>query len=252
MRRESLERWPRDAAGLGAVDPQLADLRERTRDARRSKEKCAVTGAAAAVPVVAAAVGDRRKIRSGGGSQDRKSWGKVGGGGNGARPVVKKLAHSWARARTRAGLRSTTATSSAPTAYAIGDCALSGTAPTAQVAAQQGKYVVGPSATARSPSSTSTPEACCLGFGNAIAQLQPQHQAWRSLHSAANTKVVGEDQRAVTGAPAFALWRGMYFTQLLSPSTRWSVSADWIRTSLKGRDVNEPVLKRTMTPAESE
>ena len=79
-----------------------------------------------------------------------------------------------------------------------------------------------------------------------------QHQAWRSLHSAANTKVVGEDQRAVTGAPAFALWRGMYFTQLLSPSTRWSVSADWIRSSLQGRDMNEPVLKRTMTPAESE
>jgi hypothetical protein len=44
----------------------------------------------------------------------------------------------------------------------------------------------------------------------------------------------------------------MYFTQLLSPSTRWSVSADWIRSSLQGRDMNEPVLKRTMTPAESE
>ena len=54
----------------------------------------------------------------------------------------------------------------------------------------------------------------------AVATATP---AWRSLHSAANTKVVGEDQRAVTGAPAFALWRGMYFTQLLSPSTRWSV-----------------------------
>merc|ERR1711924_525758 len=62
----------------------------------------------------------------------------------------------------------------------------------------------------------------------------------------------GRRPGAVTGAPAFALWRGMYFTQLLSPSTRWSVSADWIRTSFQGRDVNEPVLKRTMTPAESE
>ena len=39
---------------------------------------------------------------------------------------------------------------------------------------------------------------------------------------------------------------------LAASSARWSVSADWIRTSLKGRDVNEPVLKRTMTPAESE
>ena len=138
--------------------------------------------------------------------------------------------------------------------FAIGDCALSGNAPTAQVAAQQGKYV-GRAIRDRSDKPFEYKHAgslCCLGFGNAIAQLQPQHQAWRSLHSAANTKVVGEDQRAVTGAPAFALWRGMYFTQLLSPSTRWSVSADWIRTSLKGRDVNEPVLKRTMTPAESE
>merc|ERR1712094_57453 len=98
--------------------------------------------------------------------------------GIGARPVVKKLAQQLGQGENARGLK-------------VDD--------RLQVLGADGVFAIGG----------------CLGFGNAIAQLQPQHQAWRSLHSAANTKVVGEDQRAVTGAPAFALWRGMYFTQLL-------------------------------------
>merc|ERR1712094_126105 len=194
--------------------------------------------------------------RGGGASQDRKS-GCIGLGGGHRRPARREEARpAVGPGRERARAQGRRPLTSPRRRRRLRDrrLRLVGNAPTAQVAAQQGKYV-GRAIRDRSTEPFAYKHAgslCCLGFGNAIAQLQPQHQAWRSLHSAANTKVVGEDQRAVTGAPAFALRRGMYFTQLLSPSTRWSVSADWIRTSFQGRDVNEPVLKRTMTPAESE
>ena len=98
---------------------------------------------------------------------------------------------------------------------------------------------------------------CCLGNGNAIAQLAPPKSAaflaWRSLHSAAGTNSVGADgdQRAVTGAPAFMLWRSLYFTQLLSASGRAKVSWDWIQTQFSGRNVVEPVLLRRDSPAAS-
>ena len=63
--------------------------------------------------------------------------------------------------------------------------------------------------------------------------------------SCASTGVLSDDQRSVTGGPAFALWRSLYFTQLLSAKTKSSVMGDWVRTQYSGRDVWEPVLKRT-------
>ena len=247
---------------LGPFDPQLADLARTHLETRgvEVREKCAVTGVTADAvtyqPSLPRSATAEQRREAAAQAKTEKVGALVWAAGIGARPVVKRLAQQLGQGENARGLKvdDRLQVLGADGVFAIGDCALSGNAPTAQVAAQQGKYV-GRAIRDRSDKPFEYKHAgslCCLGFGNAIAQLQPQHQAWRSLHSAANTKVVGEDQRAVTGAPAFALWRGMYFTQLLSPSTRWSVSADWIRTSLKGRDVNEPVLKRTMTPAESE
>ena len=66
-----------------------------------------------------------------------------------------------------------------------------------------------------------------------------------------DARTFGRAEIQVTGAPAFALWRSLYFTQLLSAKTKGSVGADWIRTQVTGRAVFEPVLKRTLTPAEA-
>lgn len=62
------------------------------------------------------------------------------------------------------------------------------------------------------------------------------------------------DERALTGKPAFVLWRSLYWTKLLSTSSRLSLGGDWIKAKLHGRDVVEPVLQRAATlkqPVES-
>jgi hypothetical protein len=45
--------------------------------------------------------------------------------------------------------------------------------------------------------------------------------------------------------PAFMLWRSLYWTKLLSTSSRLSLGGDWVKAKLHGRDVVEPALKRT-------
>ena len=87
---------------------------------------------------------------------------------------------------------------------------------------------------------------CCLGSGHAIAQLAapraPAFYAWRGLHAAGKDG----DERAVVGGPAFVLWRSLYFSQLLSAKTCFSVSSDWLKTLTSGRDAGavEPIQRR--------
>jgi NADH:ubiquinone reductase (non-electrogenic) len=177
--------------------------------------------------------------------------------GIGARPLVKKLAKSLGQTDVR-GLKvdSSLQVQGADGVYAIGDAALSGFAPTAQVAAQQGKHI------GRAiRDGTNTPfeykhagSLCCLGQGNGIAQLLvPSSSASFNVWEAIGAPAVGpnKDQRAVTGTPAFVLWRSLYWSKLLSTSTRFSLTADWIKALLSGRDVVEPVLKRRPTVAEA-
>jgi NADH:ubiquinone reductase (non-electrogenic) len=177
--------------------------------------------------------------------------------GIGARPLVKKLAKALGQTDMR-GLRvdSTLRVQGADGVYAIGDAALSGFAPTAQVAAQQGKHI------GRAiRDGTDTPfeykhagSLCCLGQGNGIAQLLvPSESASFNVWEAIGAPAIGpnKDQRAVTGTPAFILWRSLYWSKLLSTSTRLSLTADWMKSFLSGRDVVEPVLKRQPTIAES-
>jgi hypothetical protein len=133
--------------------------------------------------------------------------------------------------------------------YAIGDAALAGYAPTAQVASQEGKHIGRvlrdgdgdePFVYKHAGSLVS------LGQGNGIAQLVGGgSNIWNFIGAPA----VGpnKDQRAVTGAPAFAMWRSLYWSKLLSNSSRFSLSMDWLKATLSGREVVGPVLKRKMT-----
>mmetsp|Transcript_2784 Transcript_2784/g.9455 ORF Transcript_2784/g.9455 Transcript_2784/m.9455 type:complete len:327 (-) Transcript_2784:44-1024(-) len=178
-----------------------------------------------------------------------------------ARPVVARLCEKLGQATARGlevddRLRVKAAKGDAfGTVFALGDCALSGYAPTAQVAGQQGKYLgrairdgaagaddalMAPFAYAHAGS------LCCLGSGHAIAQLAapraPAFYAWRGLHAAGKDG----DERAVVGGPAFVLWRSLYFSQLLSAKTCFSVSSDWLKTLTSGRDAGavEPIQRR--------
>jgi NADH:ubiquinone reductase (non-electrogenic) len=177
--------------------------------------------------------------------------------GIGARPLVKKLAKTLGQTDTR-GLKvdSSLCVEGADGVYAVGDAALSGFAPTAQVAAQQGKHI------GRAiRDGVNNPfvykhagTLCCLGQGNGIAQLLvPSESAAFNVWEAIGARTVGPngDQRAITGAPAFVLWRSLYWTKLLSTGTRFSLSADWMKSMFSGRHVEEPVLKRRATIIES-
>lgn len=134
--------------------------------------------------------------------------------------------------------------------FAIGDCAVSGKPPTAQVAYQQGKYL-GRMFRLGSQHLIGDPEAprfeynhqgsmAYIGDGEGAAEIDPNsiiklgrssitdHIWWRSLY--------GEETNVrVTGMVGFAIWRSVYFSKLFSSRNRWSVASDWMKTSLYGR-----------------
>jgi NADH:ubiquinone reductase (non-electrogenic) len=173
--------------------------------------------------------------------------------GIGARPLVKKLAKALGQSDMR-GLQvdETLKVKGTDDVYAIGDAALSGFAPTAQVAAQQGKHI-GRAIRDGVDSKFEYNHAgslCCLGSDNGIAQLlAPAGSTQFNVWDALGAQQVGKngDERALTGKPAFVLWRSLYWTKLLSTSSRLSLGSDWIKAQLHGRDVVEPVLQRTAT-----
>merc|ERR1711924_272088 len=133
---------------LGPFDPQLADLARMHLETRgvEVREKCAVTG------VTADAVTYQPSLPRSATAEQKKAAA--------AEAKTEKVgALVWAAVLGADGV------------FAIGDCALSGNAPTAQVAAQQGKYV-GRAIRDRSTEPFQYKHAgslCCLGFGNAIA-----------------------------------------------------------------------------------
>ena len=142
--------------------------------------------------------------------------------------------------------------------YAIGDAALAGYAPTAQVAENEGKHVGRcirdgvdkPFVYGHKGSLVN------LGEGNGIAQLvAPNNSAlniWDALGAPTASETVGPnreklDEVAVTGPVAWALWRSLYWTKLLSNKSRIGLSMDWLKAMFSGRNVIEPVLKRQDT-----
>lgn len=128
--------------------------------------------------------------------------------------------------------------------YALGDCAVSGCPPTAQVAAQQGKWlgrrlrddeVEGAKPFVYQHLGT----MAYVGNKEAVAQIKPplgtlsttDHFWWRMLHGA-----IGEE-RTLTGTGAFVFWRSVYFSKMLSVKNRASIALDWFKTETHGRDV---------------
>jgi NADH dehydrogenase FAD-containing subunit len=47
----------------------------------------------------------------------------------------------------------------------------------------------------------------------------------------------------VEGTSAFAIWRSLYFSKLLSSRNQAQVAFDWIKSWLFGRDIATPALK---------
>lgn len=134
--------------------------------------------------------------------------------------------------------------------FAIGDCAVSGKPPTAQVAAQQGKYLGRMfrsgqqdqiiDENARSFDYQHQGSMAYVGDSKAVAEVYPKgllrlgtssvtdHLFWRSLY--------GEtDHARVLGFAGFTIWRSTYFSKMYSVRCRFCVMSDWMRTSIFGR-----------------
>ncbi|KAJ1452971.1 pyridine nucleotide-disulfide oxidoreductase-domain-containing protein [Pelagophyceae sp. CCMP2097] len=180
-----------------------------------------------------------------------------------ARPLTKQLAAKLGQANSRgllvdSNLRVLTSSGVSDHVFAMGDCADSGLAPTAQVAAQQGRYLgrqlsaMGRHDTLAAALPFEYNHSGSMAFvGNhaAVAQLAAPPTSktvsfamWRFLHGAASTPVVGasETDRALTGVTAFLFWRGLYFAQLISSANRLSLINDWIKSETVGREVAVP------------
>jgi NADH:ubiquinone reductase (non-electrogenic) len=132
--------------------------------------------------------------------------------------------------------------------FALGDCAISGFAPTAQVASQQGSYLgrlfnqlsdplfqrhknaISSEALEEVFDSTSPfsynhfGSFAYIGNREAIADL---------------TQFDNKDKGSTwKGFMTFAAWRSVYFSKLLSYKNRYLVLSDWMKTYFFGRDVS--------------
>lgn len=189
--------------------------------------------------------------------------------GIGVRPVTKTLAKAFGQSNPRGievdgklRVKGVNATG----VFAFGDCAVSGNPLTAQVAAQQGKYlgrVFRDEGADASAPFTYNHQGTMAYVGNAkgVAELATpalgmnrvkDFSFWRNLASCPQSWLKPEHQDiptpaeessppkwkiTVSGIPGFAIWRGVYFTKLFSYSNRFNVATDWIRNFLFGRVV---------------
>jgi NADH:ubiquinone reductase (non-electrogenic) len=190
--------------------------------------------------------------------------------GIGARPISKVIAGAFGQSNPRGievdqCLRVKGSKNSE--VFALGDCASSGFPLTAQVAAQQGKYL---GRAFRDKDGAETEpftynhqgSLAYVGKGSAVAVLTApsigsvkDFAFWRTLASCPEDwlkkeyktpedKPQGKEITAF-GLPGFAIWRGVYFTKLISYRNRFNVATDWLRTFFFGRTVASPLRKPT-------
>jgi NADH:ubiquinone reductase (non-electrogenic) len=189
--------------------------------------------------------------------------------GIGARPITKKLAGAFGQSNPRGiEVDECLRVKGAPTneVFAMGDCALSGKPPTAQVAAQQGKYLA--RAFRDEGANTLSPfkydhqgTMAYVGQAEAVAVLnspdfrlndftfwrsllscpdellKPEHRSDTAADVPAKTEKDAPKTMTVSGFAGFSVWRGIYYAKVFSYSNRYNVAIDWIRNVCFGRVV---------------
>jgi NADH:ubiquinone reductase (non-electrogenic) len=137
--------------------------------------------------------------------------------------------------------------------FALGDCALAGYAPTAQVAAQQGKYLGetfnalsrhfpvaerAPASEAEWREELEKRKEFAYTHNGALAYVGSKTAIYDYRDPAHNK--TGEEYTS-KGWTTWILWRSVYLSKLLSVRNRVLVATDWIKTSVFGRDVSRGV-----------
>jgi len=135
-----------------------------------------------------------------------------------------------------------------PHVWAIGDCAVSGLPPTAQVASQQGAYLGrlfnrlsddlmackhGDSAAGTTEGYESIAQTC-----DAFVHQYKGQFAYVGNHEAVCQVATWSDDVHASGHTAYALWASVYWSKLLSLPNRTCVAFDWFKTKVFGRDIS--------------
>ena len=76
-----------------------------------------------------------------------------------------------------------------------------------------------------------------VGGSKGIAELK---NLW-DVYPAVNGQV------RVEGKSAFAIWRSLYFSKLMSARNQAQVAFDWAKSSVFGRDISTPIIPDTST-----
>ncbi|KAI9268759.1 pyridine nucleotide-disulfide oxidoreductase-domain-containing protein [Sporodiniella umbellata] len=191
------------------------------------------------------------------GSQEAMPYGLlVWATGNTTRPLVKDLISQFPQVQTvRRGLvvddwlRMT----GTDDIYAIGDCTATQYAPTAQVAAQQGKYLARVFAQLHATEhhqtqledTTREEEKQKIERKLKKAQdIKPFHYSHQgSLCYIGADKAIadlplGPGNLSSGGVATYAFWRSAYVSNLFSARNRWLVITDWTKKTFWGRDIS--------------
>jgi len=133
--------------------------------------------------------------------------------------------------------------------WALGDCALSGYAPTAQAAFQQGNYLGRMfRVTNMQPDAVENYEEfkflnygslAYVGSSQGVADLKVR--MWDGVAERKDQpKKDGDDSTLIFGTGAFAIWRSLYFSKVLSARNRFQVAFDWTNRAMFGREISTP------------
>jgi NADH:ubiquinone reductase (non-electrogenic) len=176
--------------------------------------------------------------------------------GNTSRPLVRKLMTQFPETQNiRRGLAVDNWLRMAGTQdiYALGDATATKYAPTAQVAAQQGKYLARVFAQlyateqyqAEVEAATTDEEKAKKARKLQKAQdIKPFHYSHQgSLCYIGSDKAIadlplGPGNLASGGVATYAFWRSAYISNLFSARNKWLVITDWTKKTFWGRDIS--------------
>lgn len=176
--------------------------------------------------------------------------------GNTTRPLVKKLMAQFPEAQNiRRGLAvdGWLRMTGTQDIYALGDATATKYAPTAQVAAQQGKYLARVFAQlnateqyqAEIEAATTAEEKAKKERKLKKAQdIKPFHYSHQgSLCYIGSDKAIadlplGPGNLASGGVATYAFWRSAYISNLFSARNKWLVITDWTKKTFWGRDIS--------------
>ncbi|KAF7729451.1 NADH:ubiquinone oxidoreductase [Apophysomyces ossiformis] len=191
------------------------------------------------------------------GSMDTMPYGLlVWATGNTSRPLIRNLMAKFPETQTvRRGLAvdDWLRLQGSEDIFALGDATATKYAPTAQVAAQQGKYLARvfaqmAEAERLQADMKETADKKTVRKLHKALDIKPFHYTHQgSLCYIGSDKAIadlpfGQGNVASGGVATFAFWRSAYVSNIFSGRNRWLVITDWMKKTILGRDISRDTV----------